>query len=175
MAKSNLIATSDTENGSCTPRVLGQQAQHGTLGKVLALRRRLDDKDRAESEELHRLAAPIAGIVLDAFGKDDAAAEFLKQPKQVISDKRNGARGLVLWELVAMLAAEPETWLAFDRLFCELHGYEPPQPKKTITRAELADMALELMSSGPLMTLLENEAERRRGATADEITNALTK
>jgi hypothetical protein len=173
---SKAIDSTLPENGSCTPRVLGQQPQHTLIGKVIALRQRLDDEktDRAAAPEMHKLAAPIAATVLDAMGKDDATAEFLKQTKQEISDKRNGLRGMSLWELVALLAAEPAAFLAFSRLFCEVHGRELPQPKSPLTRAELAEMALTLMSTGPLLMLLIEEARRRRGSNADEVTTALS-
>lgn len=155
-----------------TTRVQGHRLQPA-LGRVLDLRKRLDGDERGDAEEMHRLAAPVAAVVLDAFGKDEAAAEFLKQPKQQISDKRNGARGLMLWELVALLAAEPEAFIAFARLFCEVHGFELPQPKSPLTRGELAEMALALMSAGPLMALLVNEAQRRRGASEQDVAVAL--
>lgn len=161
------------EDDSCTPSVLGQQPQHALIGKVISIRQRLDDDKRTAAADMHRLAAPIAAVVLDASGKDDSTAEFLKQSKQEISDKRNGLRGMSLWELVALLAAEPQAFVAFSRLFCEIHGFELPQPKSPLTRADLAEMALALMSSGPLMMLLANEAERRRGVTVDEINSAL--
>lgn len=171
------IATTPTlpENDSCTPRVLSQQPQHALIGKVIALRQRLDDgkTERAVVPEMHKLAAPIAATVLDAMGKDDATAEFLKQTKQEISDKRNGLRGMSLWELVAMLAAESEAFQSFSRLFCEVHGFELPQPKSPLTRADLAEMALALMSTGPLMMLLIEEARRRRGSSAEDVAAAL--
>jgi hypothetical protein len=161
------------EDGLCTPSVPGQQAQHALIGKVIALRQKLDDDKRSAAADMHKLAAPVAAAVLDACGKDDSTAEFLRQSKQEVSDKRNGLRGMSLWELVALLAAEPQAFIAFSRLFCEVHGFELPQPKSELTREELAEIALVLMSSGPLMTILVNEACQRRNATAEEVATAL--
>lgn len=173
MRRNLAIETTLPETTSCTPSVLSQQTQHALIGKVIALRQKLDDEKRSVAADMHRLAAPVAAAVLDACGKDDSTAEFLKQSKQEISDKRNGLRGMSLWELVALLAAEPSAFIAFSRLFCEVHGFELPQPKSELTREELADIALVLMSSGPLMQVLVNEARQRRNATAGEVAAAL--
>lgn len=175
MSRTGVIENSLPRDGSCTASVPSQQPKHSLIGKVISLRQKLDDDKRSVAADMHRLAAPVAALVLDASGKDDSTAEFLKQSKQEVSDKRNGLRGMALWELVALLAAEPEAFLAFSRLFCEVHGFELPQPKSELTREELADIALTLMSSGPLMTILVNEVKQRRNASAEEVASALVK
>lgn len=93
-----------------------------TISRLVSIKRRLDDEKRPHAGQMHRLAAPIAAAVLDAYGKDDAAAALLQETKQHVSDIRAGLRGLALWQLVALLVDSREACCAFVELLCQLHG-----------------------------------------------------
>ncbi len=143
------------------------------LAQIASIAQRLDAESTPGAGILHKLAAPIAAAVLDAFGKDEAAAALLRTTAQKVSDMRAGIRGMALWQLVALCAAKPGVFLAFDGMLCGHHGLVPAQERGRLTLDQLARLALEIMS-GDMFPLLCLHALNRFGASESEVRAVLT-
>lgn len=162
------------ESDGGTPRVEDTQNVPATIGRLVAIVKRLDGLNEPSADHMHKLAAPVVAAILDGYGKDDAAAERLRTTKQKISDKRTGLRGTAAWEMVALMAESREAFMEFAQMFCALHGLEPPQPKPTLTVDDLRQLALRLFVSNPTLTrVLLEEAALAKGAAPEEVLKIL--
>jgi hypothetical protein len=85
------------------PRSNSQPNNESLCSSRFGARSRKGERRPAKAAELHRSATPIIADVLDGFGKDSAAAEPIGETKTVISDMRNGLRGVSLWQLALIL------------------------------------------------------------------------
>lgn len=133
MPVTTVTGTALAQNSLGTPGVPRQQ-RVTTLLHLEAVRRRLHDKRKAKdrASQMHNSAAPVIALVLDGFGKDDAAAEAIGEPKQHVSDMRHGARGVSAWQLLLWLTESDGAFMALAAIMCERHSLTLPTPISTV-------------------------------------------
>jgi hypothetical protein len=162
-------------------RTVSEQADQSVSKRIAVLesiRRKLEDTRGKSSKapEMHKVAAPVVSAVLDAYGKDAAAAELIGEGKTVVSEMRNGARGMSAWQLVRLLDDSPESFLEFSAYFCQRHRLALPAPAQRLTREQVREEAMRfLLESGPLLKLFAREVAERHGCDVEQVSQAVAK
>jgi hypothetical protein len=144
-----------------------------TLAQLESIRQVLSDENRTAAA-LHKATAPVLAAVLDAFGKDTAAAAVISKSTSKLGDYKAGRRGLAAGELIGIFLESKPAWDAFARVICAHHDEEPPQPRRRIEFTHLIELMLVLFAGNPaFLGALQQLAAERHGAEPEETLRAL--
>ena len=162
------------ENDLVSPRLVPNQGHTKLLGKLQSITQQLQLFEGKETKpvasKMHELASPVVSEVLDAIDSDDAAATLIGEHFQHVSNMRKGLRGVSAWQLIAWMAKWPQAFMAFARLFCALHGYEPPQRKRQITIEQLKTLLVKrALKNDLVLQALLQDAKTEFGADPADV------
>jgi hypothetical protein len=146
----------------------------GVLAKLESVKQALANQDKEPAAgDMDEIAAEWFDSAVSSFGKADALAAELGIDKSYLSCMRSGKKPVALRHLIPLLKSR-EAVLAFVAPLCAEVGLEPPQPKRTITRAEvLEDALLYLLDSPPLLRSFIRYVVERRGVEDGDVLAAL--